>query len=93
MLLILVTIFGLLLHDIIRGSIMMIDLVTMDVCACITSDYPSRGIASFIFVGCVGSTERARIDVSSEDIDLLPFVIVCTDSYSRTLYGIGISII
>jgi hypothetical protein len=74
----------LLLHGIMSGCIVMKDLVTsMNVCACITSDYPSHGIASFICVGCVGSTERARIDVSSKDIDSLLLSLFCTDSYSR----------
>jgi hypothetical protein len=70
-LLILITIFGLLLLGIMHGCIVTIDLVTMVICVCITSACPSRGIASFICIGCVGSTERARIDVSSEDIDSL----------------------
>jgi hypothetical protein len=86
--LILITIFGLLLHGIMSDCVVMIDLVActkpgqdiMDACACITSEYPSRGIASFI---CVDSTERARIDVSSKDIDSLLLSLFCTDSYSR----------
>jgi hypothetical protein len=50
----------------------------------------SRGITSST---PVGFTERAINDVFSLDILWFPFVIVYTDSYSRILYGIGISTI
>jgi NADH:ubiquinone oxidoreductase subunit C len=48
--------------------------------------YPSRGIASLFHVG---STERARIDVFSNDIDSLLLSLFCTDSYSRRLIHEG----
>jgi hypothetical protein len=67
--LILSTIFGLLLYGIGNDYIATIDLVLqeqldcnrMDTHICITNEYPSCGIASFV---CVGSIEHTRFDVS-----------------------------
>jgi hypothetical protein len=75
--LILIGIFGLLLCGFSNDYIVMLGLLMKTM-----NRYPSRGITSLF---CVGHTWRARIDVFSNDIESLLFVIVCTNSYSRRL--------
>jgi hypothetical protein len=91
------TIFGLLLRDIMDVYIVTInsvsqmnldqDTLIMDVRS--MNEHPSRGIASFIYVGSMG---RARIDVFSNDIDSLLLSLFVLIPILVGTYVIGISI-